>query len=430
VGKVHANRTCKISGKGATRNTMGTSAKTRVLYLGVGAPHAPSSGMDVVSQVHLEELLGATSLDVTGLVVTSGTTGLPGGRQLASMGGVSIIAADPIDNVSRVRLSLTKAIYAFTSCGAMIAFSFRSAAARSFIHDSLTKCEYDVVIFDHYNSLANIEMRDLRACRAKLIYIAHDVMPTQIRETGLLKRRWYKTVLFELEAWKAAYHERALLRLSLFAIFLSDYDRSQYRRIAVRPLTLIPMLKSQLLPKPDRASDRTLLFIGSPSFSPNAFAIRWLIERFAPLLYRADPSIRVLLAGKGTEDVATESENVTGLGFVSNSDLMQLIDTGIGMMCPVLHGSGIKIKVLDAIARGCLVFATSIALRGLERFEIEPLISISDPRGSVDRIVALTNNPAKLIEQRTRLLHLWWAHCSTREGQLADIAHKAGMWAG
>jgi glycosyltransferase involved in cell wall biosynthesis len=400
---------------------MSESRRIKVLYLGAGAPHITSSGMDLVSRIHLDELVTAPLLEVAGFVVSAGSMPLEEGPFLGSVGEVSIIAADPVRSSSRPKLALTKAIYALTRCGAMFSFSFRSSLARDFIHEALAPGRYDIVIVDHFNTLANISLHDLKKSRAKIVFIVHDIMPSLLREIGRLKHRRYKTALSTFEAWKAACVERWMLKLASVTVFLSDYDLHHYQGASTRSMVLLPMPAADDAPPPERLTDRTLLFTGSPSYLPNAIAIDWLKDQFARLLYQSDPSIKIVLAGKGTEAIGSGPGNVDALGFVSRTKLTYLMDRSIAVICPIAHGGGIKIKVLEALARGCLVFGTTDALRGFEQFLIEPVIAVSDPAGSVERVVQLCRDPGALADMRTQLAARWQRYSSAKKGNLARV---------
>jgi glycosyltransferase involved in cell wall biosynthesis len=417
---------CACRGRGLTglAERMTRSEKTRVLYLGAGAPHAAVNGMDVVCRSHVDELLDAAYLDVTGLVVAPAPDGRHDREARASIADIAIIMGDPVAGVPRARLVLRKLIYAVTGAGAMIAFSFRSAEAKSFIGGALRTQDYDIVVIDHFATLANVPIQCLRASRIPIVYIAHDVMPVQIRDTGRLEGRWLASFLFNVEAMKASFYERMLLKRSRAVIFLSSYDRDHYGPLAAHAEAMLPARTRTEQSAVKRTTSRTLLFVGSPRFRPNGFAIKWLVDEFAPLLYRNDPSVRILLAGSGTERVDAGAENVTGLGFVPDTELCHLMDAAVGVLCPIVHGSGIKIKALDAIARGCLVFATEEALRGLDEFEIRPLLDIKDPAGSADRVVRLASDPDYASDQRLRLSARYDAYCRKRHGRLARIMQR------
>jgi hypothetical protein len=97
------------------------------------------------------------------------------------------------------------------------------------------------------------------------------------------------------------------------------------------------------------------------------------------------------------------------------------MDAAVGVICPIVHGSGIKIKALEAIARGCLVFATEEALRGLDEFGIQPLLDIKDPAGSADRVLRVVSDPGYASDQRLRLGARYDTYCRNRQGRLASI---------
>jgi glycosyltransferase involved in cell wall biosynthesis len=400
------------------------AGKTRALYLGAGAPHAAVNGMDVVSRIHINELLASEHLEVTGLVVASALDGRHDRGAHATIGGIRIIIGDPVEGVSRGHLIFRKLSYAIAGCGAMFAFSFRSAEARRLISRAIRSRDHDVVVVDHFATLANISIWGLWQSRIPIVYIAHDVTPTQIRDIGRLKRGSSTPPVFIVEAIKAGFYERMLLKISRTVVFLSGFDRNFYGPRAAHAETLIPVSIQDQRREIERPTNPTLLFVGSPRFSPNGFAINWLVREFAPLLYRSDPSVRILLAGSGTEQVQHDIANVVGLGFVPDNELHIVMDSAVGIICPIIHGSGIKVKVLEAIARGCLVLATEEALRGLDDFKIQPLLDVKDPNGSVERVMRLVADPAYATHQRTCLVASYRAYCGKRQGQLANIVRR------
>jgi hypothetical protein len=171
---------------------------------------------------------------------------------------------------------------------------------------------------------------------------------------------------------------------------------------------------------PSGAPGDYLIFVGAPSHLPNRFAIEWIVRQFGPAYRARFGSARILLVGKGTEAYSDERSRIEGLGFVSDERLDQLIRDAAGLLCPIEHGSGIKIKLLDAISRGCPIFATEFSLRGYEPLAIAPLLSANDPAASAKAVHRVIADPIAWREQRDALR----AHYDalTRTGKsLADL---------
>lgn len=50
----------------------------------------------------------------------------------------------------------------------------------------------------------------------------------------------------------------------------------------------------------DPAYASSVVFIGSPNRPPNAHALRWIINEFAPVLAKTAPHLQIALIGGGT----------------------------------------------------------------------------------------------------------------------------------
>ena len=102
----------------------------------------------------------------------------------------------------------------------------------------------------------------------------------------------------------------------------------------------------------------SVLFIGSSNYFPNQEAISLIKNSFAPKL----PNTTFILAGNGLKTL-TEN-NIKSIGNVK--DLDDLIENADICIAPLLHGSGIKQKVLSYLSHGKPVVGTSIAFNGFD----------------------------------------------------------------
>lgn len=132
--------------------------------------------------------------------------------------------------------------------------------------------------------------------------------------------------------------------------------------------TLPPLLREP--PKRPRHFDGvpTFVFVGGLDFPPNRDGLTWFLRECREPVLRAIPGFRLLLVGRGTEtpppEAAAWGGQVEPLGWVENLDDVLL--SAAGMVSPLRMGSGVKIKVLEALARGLPVVATRQGVLGLE----------------------------------------------------------------
>ena len=114
------------------------------------------------------------------------------------------------------------------------------------------------------------------------------------------------------------------------------------------------------------ASDKpSLCHIGSMNWSPNMEGIEWFLDEVWPLIHEAHPDLQFTVAGHGTPDklLQRQDPNVQFKGAVPSANEFML-DHDI-MIVPLLSGSGVRVKIVEAMALGRVVITTSVGAEGL-----------------------------------------------------------------
>ena len=151
----------------------------------------------------------------------------------------------------------------------------------------------------------------------------------------------------------------------------------------------------------------TWYHIGSMEWHANAEAVHWYLDDIHPLIQQADSRYKLSLAGKGIDshsfhpDSSLEiSDNVpSAFEFVRNCDVC---------VVPLKSGSGIRLKILEAMAAGKLVVSTTVGAQGID-YTPEVNILIADKpheflaiytrlmNGEIDT-AAIVKNARKLVQ--------------------------------
>ena len=128
-----------------------------------------------------------------------------------------------------------------------------------------------------------------------------------------------------------------------------------------------------LLPAIDVASRRQvtppeIVFLGRLNIPHNDDAICSFIREAMPELVRRHPDITLRIIGKSPSDalralVAGHPDNVVLEGFVD--DLTDVFARATVSLAPLRFGSGVKIKLLEALARGVPTVATTVSVEGI-----------------------------------------------------------------
>jgi glycosyltransferase involved in cell wall biosynthesis len=139
-------------------------------------------------------------------------------------------------------------------------------------------------------------------------------------------------------------------------------------------------------PEPD-----TLIFTGSLRYRPNYDAMRWFITSAWPAVRRARPAARLIITGAHDELPLPAAGNVERAGFVD--DVRPLIASAWLSIAPILAGGGTRLKILESMAAGTPVVATSKGAEGLDAFPGEHLLIADDPAAFAAHVVALLSDP-------------------------------------
>lgn len=113
----------------------------------------------------------------------------------------------------------------------------------------------------------------------------------------------------------------------------------------------------------------TILTLGTLHYPPNADGIRWFLKEVFPLVKIQIPDSKLIIVGKNPpEDFLRAQEDqpqsITVTGYVP--DLTPYLQASALVTVPVRAGGGMRVRILEAFARGTPVVTTTIGLEGIE----------------------------------------------------------------
>jgi glycosyltransferase involved in cell wall biosynthesis len=160
--------------------------------------------------------------------------------------------------------------------------------------------------------------------------------------------------------------EEEIRRVDLFdkVICISEDEKFFFSQFALRPkYYYVPffMKKNDDEMLRDTKPEYDIIFVGSDN-PHNRKGIKWFFEKISPLL---ENSLRILVVGTISKHIKAchkEKNNVVCFPFVEN--LSEVYAKSKIAICPLLGGTGMKIKVVEALSFGKPVVSTSKGVTG------------------------------------------------------------------
>ncbi len=140
---------------------------------------------------------------------------------------------------------------------------------------------------------------------------------------------------------------------------------------------------------------KTMLFLGSFRHLPNQTALRWFIDEVLPLVLSREPGARLIVIGSDPPPAHTIPDHGGAVeihGFVP--DLAEAFTKYALFVCPILSGSGIRVKLLEAFASGIPCVSTRIGAEGISSADGDICALGDSPAEFSERVVALLSDEA------------------------------------
>jgi glycosyltransferase involved in cell wall biosynthesis len=254
---------------------------------------------------------------------------------------------------------------------------------------------YDIILLDHYESFQYLP----DDYQGKVILHTHNATYLMWDRYATTGNNFAIRSACALEARRVkAYELKAVERADLVFAAPNDIDslvaiggqREKFRE------TFHLGDDSQLsLPCLDfNRTDESLLYVGTLSWEANIDGLLWFFREVWPEVKAGHPSLRFLIAGGNPDarivQAAQTLDGVELLGFVD--DLEPLFNRARLFMAPLLFGSGIKVKVLNAMCRGLPTITTPVGAEGLAVENMTHLSISEDAPQMVDAIKQLLSD--------------------------------------
>ena len=303
----------------------------------------------------MAEGLASSGLEVR--VLSALTPKHPGGGRAPSGIAFEGIAVDTSIRPLRLLASLpSRAPYA--------AARFTSAPLAARLEALLGEAPWDVVQLEGlgvYPLAARVRARS----RARLVVRAHNVEHALFRERAARAGNPLKAAFLRLEARRVERLERETWALAHGVAAIAPEVAEACASAVRTPVAAVPVGVEVPAAPPPTGDPSAALHLAAMDWWPNREGLDWFLAEAWPLVRRARPAARLRLAGRGMAEFArgrawpgvdVEGEVPDAAAFLRSSPVV---------VVPLLSGSGVRVKVVEAMALGRAVVATPRAAEGL-----------------------------------------------------------------
>lgn len=245
----------------------------------------------------------------------------------------------------------------------------------------------DYVILETPFAFEYLDIKKIKKYKVKIITREHNV--------EYLFRKDCLENFGEIAFWEiflTKRYEKKVLKISDKIITISPKDKEILRNnFKLNNIKYVPTFWEKSKIKWENTDSNYILFSGSLNFYPNYHGMKYFLKNIYFEFSNIHPNIKLKITGSIDEKIKEEFlkyKNVEFTGFLSDEEMKNMLKNCLCMIIPIIKGSGIKIKLLEALSMGIPVIATNHCFEGIP-YEIGsniPYLVAKDNKDFIDKL--------------------------------------------
>jgi glycosyltransferase involved in cell wall biosynthesis len=265
----------------------------------------------------------------------------------------------------------------------------RAAVARL-----LARCAFDAV---HADQLTMGQFAVDLPVRLRVLD-EHNAVWTIVQRSAKAERG-ARRVAAELEWRKLRAYEGELCKRFDRVTVVSDDDRQALLGTAGATISCLEIpiaVDTDELPFiPRGAEARHVLSVATMFYPPNVEGVDWFARQVFPIVQRIVPDASFRIVGSRPpariQRLADEQPGIVVTGYVA--DLAPVLRESAVLVVPVHSGSGMRVKILEAFARGIPVVSTTLGVEGIAAHSDEHLLVADTPASFAAAVTRILREP-------------------------------------
>lgn len=270
---------------------------------------------------------------------------------------------------------------------------------------------YDIVFIDHYLMFQYVP----KNFTGKVILHQHNAEYILWKRMAEIEKNWFKKAIIYIESYRIKKYEKKICKKA-DVILASPNDIQHLSLLGINPkkfVTTYHLGNTELLNAPPlqfQNTTKSLLYVGTLSWEPNVDGLIWFLNRIWENIKKKNPELILYIIGKNPDhrliNLVKEDKSIHLVGFISEAELEKYYSTCRVFIAPLRFGSGIKVKVVNALYRGIPTVTTSVGAEGLEVLNERDIMIADNENDFAESIDRLLNDEKlwTLISINSRML--------------------------
>jgi polysaccharide biosynthesis protein PslH len=247
---------------------------------------------------------------------------------------------------------------------------------------------------------------------AVIVLRTHNVEYEIWKHLAISEKKTPKKLYLRSLAARIRHFESGIINCYDMLVPVTQHDLEQYNLMGnIKPAMVCPAgyhydrlessFAGHLFDHPD-ANQLSLFFLGSLDWIPNREGIMWFVQHVFPVLINRYPQLKLHIAGRNAPGWFIRTINRPGVVFhgevAESAEFMRSHDI---LVSPCFSGSGMRVKIVEAMALGKAVITTPLGAEGLSAEHGINIILATEPQEYVTELMKLLEDPDLCIQMGT-----------------------------